>query len=153
MRRIDALLTEYSASHRHPINKLVHWIFVPLIFFSTVGLLWSIPCPWDANRFINWATLAMVPVAVYYVMLSASLTVGMLIWMAVFAVGADLLDTGVDAPLWLISMVIFVVSWIFQFLGHKVEGRSPSFLRNMQFLLIGPVWLMHFVYRRLGIPY
>jgi uncharacterized membrane protein YGL010W len=57
------------------------------------------------------------------------------------------------APLWVICIVIFIVAWIGQFYGHKIEGKKPSFLKDVQFLLIGPAWLMHFVYKRLGIPY
>jgi uncharacterized membrane protein YGL010W len=57
------------------------------------------------------------------------------------------------APLWLVSAIVFVVAWIGQFYGHKVEGKKPSFLKDIQFLLIGPAWLLHFIYRRLGIPY
>jgi uncharacterized membrane protein YGL010W len=57
------------------------------------------------------------------------------------------------APLWLVSLVIFAVAWIGQFYGHKVEGKKPSFFKDIQFLLIGPAWLMHFVYKKLGIPY
>jgi uncharacterized membrane protein YGL010W len=57
------------------------------------------------------------------------------------------------APLWLVCVIIFVVAWIGQFYGHKVEGKKPSFLKDIQFLLIGPAWLMHFIYRKLGIPY
>jgi uncharacterized membrane protein YGL010W len=58
-----------------------------------------------------------------------------------------------DTPLWVISLIIFFVAWIGQFYGHKVEGKKPSFLKDIQFLLIGPAWLMHFIYKRLGIPY
>jgi uncharacterized membrane protein YGL010W len=57
------------------------------------------------------------------------------------------------APLWLVSVIIFVIAWIGQFYGHKIEGKKPSFLKDVQFLMIGPAWLMHFVYRKLGIPY
>ena len=51
------------------------------------------------------------------------------------------------------ASVLFVAAWVFQFAGHEVEGRKPSFFKDLQFLLIGPAWLMHFIYRRLGIPY
>jgi uncharacterized membrane protein YGL010W len=56
-------------------------------------------------------------------------------------------------PLWQLSLIIFVVAWIFQFYGHKIEGKKPSFLKDLQFLLIGPAWLMHFIYKKLGLAY
>jgi uncharacterized membrane protein YGL010W len=60
---------------------------------------------------------------------------------------------GTGSPLWMVSIIIFAVAWIGQFYGHKVEGKKPSFFKDLQFLLIGPAWLMHFIYKRLGIPY
>ena len=43
MRKIDQLFAEYGESHQNPTNKKIHWICVPLIFFSIVGLIASIP--------------------------------------------------------------------------------------------------------------
>ncbi len=54
--------------------------------------------------------------------------------------------------LW-ISIAVFIGSWILQFIGHKIEGKKPSFLKDIQFLLIGPAWLMHFIYKKLNIKY
>ncbi len=56
-------------------------------------------------------------------------------------------------PVWRSALVVFVVAWIGQFIGHKIEGKKPSFLQDLQFLLIGPVWLLGFIYRNLGIRY
>ena len=50
-------------------------------------------------------------------------------------------------------VALFVVGWIIQFVGHKIEGQKPSFFEDLQFLLIGPLWLLSDVYRRLGISY
>ena len=71
--------------------------------------------------------------------------------LCLFAV--NLIARTINAPLWVISLIIFFVAWVGQFYGHKVEGKKPSFLKDIQFLLIGPAWLMHFIYKRLGIPY
>ena len=54
---------------------------------------------------------------------------------------------------WIIYLSIFVITWIFQFIGHKIEGKKPSFLKDLQFLLIGPIWLLHFILKKIGIPY
>ena len=56
-------------------------------------------------------------------------------------------------PLWLTCVVIFVVAWIGQFIGHSIEGKRPSFFKDVQFLLIGPIWLVSHVYRRLGLSF
>lgn len=160
MRKIDLLLHEYGLSHQNQTNKLIHWICVPLIFFSIVGLIWSIPhqllnyiIPVKPAAIINWASLALLLVLIYYFVLSIPLFFGMLVVAIVNIFLCYLLDVYVDIPLWLISLVVFFLAWIGQFYGHKVEGKKPSFLKDIQFLLIGPAWLMHFVFKKLGISY
>ena len=160
MRKIDRLLAEYGESHQNATNKAIHWICVPLIFLSIMGLIWSIPqgflatladAPIDA--FINWATLILVVVLLYYLRLSVPLFFGMLVLVAVFVGITYWVDQSPWMPLWLVSLVVFVLAWIGQFYGHKVEGKKPSFFKDLQFLLIGPAWLMHFIYKKLHIPY
>lgn len=159
MRRIDQLLSEYGESHQNETNKSIHWICVPLIFFSIVGLIASIPSGFvqsilgPGNPYANWATLILILVLIYYVTLSLPLSLGMMLFSLLCLFLANTLARLDIAPLWIISLIIFAVAWIGQFYGHKVEGKKPSFLKDIQFLLIGPAWLMHFIYKRLGIPY
>lgn len=159
MRRIDQLLSEYGESHQNQINKSIHWICVPLIFFSIVGLLASIPAGimqsflGPGNPYVNWAAVALVLVIIYYVSLSIPLSIGMMIFGVLCLLLANLIVQLNIGPLWMVSLIIFALAWVGQFYGHKVEGKKPSFFKDVQFLLIGPAWLMHFVYKRLGIPY
>jgi uncharacterized membrane protein YGL010W len=158
MRKIDALLDEYGQSHQNETNKAIHWVCVPLIFLSVVGLIASIPSGpvqkvFGENPYSNWAFILLVLVLIYYVSLSILLGFGMLLFGVLCLYIVRLLGQSEIAPLWAISIGIFVIAWIGQFYGHKVEGKKPSFLKDIQFLLIGPAWLMHFVYRKLGIPY
>jgi uncharacterized membrane protein YGL010W len=156
MRKIDQLLSEYGESHQNVTNKTIHWICVPLIFFSMVGLVASIPSSSVQNLFgsyINWATIALVLILLYYVSLSRLLTIGMALFAFVCLYLARAVALSGIAPLWLVCIIIFVLAWIGQFYGHKVEGKKPSFLKDLQFLLIGPAWLMHFIYKKWGIPY
>jgi uncharacterized membrane protein YGL010W len=159
MRRIDELLTEYGESHQNSTNKTIHWICVPLIFFSVVGLIASIPSGLvqqflgEGNPYANWATVTLVLVLVYYVSISIPLSIGMMLFGSLCLFVANLITKVNVAPLWQVCLIIFAVAWIGQFYGHKVEGKKPSFFKDVQFLLIGPAWLMHFIYKRLGIPY
>lgn len=159
MRKIDELFEEYGMSHQNATNKLIHWICVPLIFFSIVGLIASIPSGMvqrflgEGNPYANWAAVLTILVLIYYVSLSIPLAFGMLLFVLVCLYGVRVIGQSDLGPLWLVSLIIFVVAWIGQFYGHKIEGKKPSFLKDIQFLLIGPAWLMHFVYRKLGIPY
>lgn len=158
MRKIDALLSEYGESHQNSTNKAIHWICVPAIFFSIVGLIASIPSGpvqmilGEGNPYANWATITLILVTAYYASLSIWLTIGMVLFgLACLVIVNIIASTG--QPVWGVSLVIFVLAWVGQFYGHKIEGKKPSFFKDLQFLLIGPAWLMHFIYKRLGIPY
>jgi uncharacterized membrane protein YGL010W len=159
MRRIDALLSEYGESHQNETNKAIHWICVPLIFLSVIGLIASIPSGvvqkimGEGNPYANWATVLLVLIIIYYASLSVLLTIGMMLFSVLCLMIVNVIVRIDIAPLWLVSIIIFAVAWIGQFYGHKVEGKKPSFLKDIQFLLIGPAWLMHFVYKKIGIPY
>jgi uncharacterized membrane protein YGL010W len=159
MRKIDELLSEYGESHQNETNKTIHWICVPLIFLSVVGLIASIPSGivqnflGEDNPYANWATVVLVLVLIYYVTISIPLAFGMMLFGVLCLFIVRMIAESNIAPLWAVSLVLFVIAWIGQFYGHKVEGKKPSFFKDVQFLLIGPAWLMHFVYRKLGIPY
>jgi uncharacterized membrane protein YGL010W len=155
MRTVAEWLAEYGESHRHPANERLHWLCVPVIAACVVGFLWELPVPQAAaalGPWLNWATLATAAALAYYAALSPRLAIGMApVLVAVLALVAWL-DT-LPVPLWALCAVAFVVAWIGQFVGHAIEGRRPSFFRDLQFLLIGPLWLLGGVYRRLGLRY
>lgn len=155
MRAIDSWLAEYGESHRNPINKAVHWVCVPLIMLSLLGLLWAVPVPaalGQASPLLNPATLMVVLALAYYLLLAPRLAAGMVLVSAIMLLLVWALAE-LTAPLWLSSLAIFVAAWIGQFIGHRVEGRKPSFFKDLQFLLIGPLWLLAALYRRLGLRY
>lgn len=148
-RKIERLLKEYSESHQNTTNKLIHWFCVPLIFFTIYGLIRTIPVPeffTEISPFFNWANLAMYLALIYYVFLSIPLFFGLVIWVLIVTVLNEFLyfKLGLSNFLWL-SICLFVLAWIGQFIGHKIEGKKPSFLKDLQFLLIGPAWLMNFI--------
>jgi len=155
MRTVTEWLGEYGDSHQNPTNKLLHWICVPPIVLSVMGLLWSTPVPAmfsAVSPWLNWATFAVAAALIYYLALSPALALGLLpVFAALLAITRLL--TGLPWPLWLTSIVIFVIAWIGQFIGHAVEGKRPSFFKDIQFLLIGPLWLLASAYRRLGARY
>ena len=159
MRKIDDLLEEYGESHQNATNKMIHWVCVPLIFFSVVGLIASIPADiprsilGPTSPYANWAGIVLIVVIVYYVSLSIPLSIGMMLFSVFCLFMVNVIKILNLAPLWAICLIIFAVAWVGQFYGHKIEGKKPSFFKDLQFLLIGPAWLMHFIYKRLGIPY
>lgn len=149
MQDIHALLAEYGESHRNPVNKLFHWICVPLIVWSLLAMLWMIKI---SALPVNAAWVVIVLAMFYYLALSVPLALGSLLLLTLMAVGVYGLEQ-VGVPIVPLAVIIFVLAWIGQLIGHKVEGKNPSFFTNLLFLLIGPLWLLAFVYRRLGIKY
>jgi len=152
MRPVNEWLDEYAGSHQNPTNKLLHWICVPVIVISVIGMLWALPVPAVFDRIspaLNWGTAMLVMAVVYYLFLSVPLALGMIVVSLAVTSLLRWLDSHA-VPLWQLSLVAFANAWVGQFVGHQVEGRKPSFLKDVQFLLIGPLWLLGHVYRRLG---
>lgn len=148
-------LDEYGVSHQHPINKRIHWLCVPLIMFSLLAILWDVPFPeiGGESRLLNWASLLVVAAMLFYVYLSLPLAVGMFAAASLMLLAIAAYERLELGPVWQVAVVVFVVAWIGQFIGHKIEGRKPSFFQDVVFLLIGPLWILSFIYRRLGIRY
>ena len=155
MRTVEQLFGEYGESHTNPRNELLHFICVPAIVLTVIGFLWSIPVPaafTEISPWLNWATITIALAIIYYFRLSLALGIGAALGLSILAYIVSFLDT-LAWPLWLTCLVIFVVAWIGQFVGHAIEGKRPSFFKDLQFLLIGPLWLLGHLYRRLGISY
>ncbi|AOW19905.1 Mpo1 family 2-hydroxy fatty acid dioxygenase [Urechidicola croceus] len=147
MKTLNQWFEEYSVSHQNETNQLIHYICVPAIFFSIVGLFMSIPTDFLSNLFglqnpyiENWAFIVLSLILVFYLRLSFSMFLKMLVISALCIVLNYFL--GQKLPLFYTSLVIFALAWIGQFYGHKVEGKKPSFIKDLQFLLIGPAWVI-----------
>jgi len=160
-RELDVLLDQYGESHQNPVNKMIHWICVPLILFSLLGLVWSVPFPHlnflgRYNGFLNWASFLIAFSGYYYYRLSPVLSYMMILIVFALSLLVVQLEKWALAggpALWLVCAVIFAVAWIGQFIGHRIEGKKPSFLQDVKFLLIGPIWLLHFMCVKTGIRY
>lgn len=155
-RTIDHLLIKYGESHQDTTNKLIHWICVPSIMFSLFGVLMSIPFFVEKTIYYNWAAVVLLLALGYYLTLSISMFIGFIIVGGLMLYGNYAILSwvnGSDWHLFLVSIAIFTVAWIGQFIGHGIEGKKPSFFDDIKFLLIGPAWLLHFIYRKVGIPY
>lgn len=138
-RRINQLLVHYGESHQNPRNELIHFIAIPLIMLSLVGMLFALH-PFVAYGFVAASM-------VYYARLSGVFFISMLLWSAltvavVFAMGPRVLS---------LSVVIFVGAWILQFIGHKIEGKKPSFFEDIQYLWVGPLFVLSKLFGKLGI--
>jgi uncharacterized membrane protein YGL010W len=153
-REVERWFGNYGEDHRHPTNVAIHRVCVPTILWSVIALLWIVPVPVWLGRAGLWAAAAMVLAFAFYLRLSRSLAFVMLAMFVVFALLTELLYRALGAAslMWL-AIVVFVVAWIGQFIGHKIEGRKPSFLTDLAYLLIGPAWIAAKLMRRLGMAY
>ena len=151
MKSLDQWLSEYGESHQNPTNKMVHFVCVPVIFFTVVGLLYCIPLfSLSSGYTITVAHITLVLVAIYYFLLSAPLAVGMVLYGIICLLLCQFIKQA-TGQLLLVSIGLFVIAWILQFWGHKVEGKKPSFLKDLQYLMIGPAWIMSFLFKKIGL--
>ena len=152
MRRVDELLDQYSMDHQNPTNQIIHVLCVPAIVWSVAALLWCIPVPYKVLEPGFWGALLMFFAWAYYWQLSKSLSIGLLLsFTAAGFLNRWILYTyGIYVLFWL-AIAVFVVAWIVQFIGHKIEGKRPSFLTDVVYLLVGPMWTLRKLYYRLGI--
>ncbi|HOB23563.1 MAG TPA: DUF962 domain-containing protein [Kaistella sp.] len=157
MRKIDQLFSEYAESHQNSTNKTIHWICVPLIFWSILGFISLIPSPHIFIEYFGMISIvslvAIFLVTFFYFRLSWRIALIMVFIMLLMEHLVYFINTEFQHKSWIFFLSVFVLSWIGQFYGHKIEGKKPSFLKDLQFLLVGPIWLLHFILKKLGIKY
>jgi uncharacterized membrane protein YGL010W len=140
-RRVDQLLAHYGESHRHPTNEAIHFVAIPLIMLSLLGLLFA------AHPYLAYALVAAS--LVYYARLSWVFLLSMAV---LSALGLALVHAMGDRVL-PISIGIFVGAWIAQFVGHKIEGKKPSFFEDLQYLWVGPLFVLSKLFEKIGLKW
>ncbi|MBF25732.1 MAG: hypothetical protein CMP49_04360 [Flavobacteriales bacterium] len=176
MKTIQEWFDEYGKSHQNKTNKIIHWICIPLIFWSIISLLSLIPHSYldiFNNDFLNglshWGTIVILLGLTFYLRLSLNIFLGMFVFSIFVLIDIYyvihlfdhsryyglLSNLNISSTTFLlyISIFVFVFAWVLQFIGHKIEGKKPSFLKDIQFLLIGPAWLLGFIYKKFNINY
>ncbi|MDI1236984.1 MAG: DUF962 domain-containing protein [Polaromonas sp.] len=138
-RQVDRLLAHYGESHQNPKNELIHFMAIPLIMLSLLGMMFALH-PWVAYLFVAASM-------VYYLRLSLVFLVSMTLWSAILLALVHAMGERV-LPL---SLAIFVGAWILQFVGHKLEGKKPSFFEDIQYLWVGPLFVLSKLFGKLGI--
>jgi uncharacterized membrane protein YGL010W len=138
-RKVDQLLAHYAESHQDPRNERIHFVAIPLIMVSLLGLLFSIH-PWAAYAFVLASMVYYARLSTFWLVTMALLScVGLAL---VYAMGEHMLT---------ISVALFVAAWVAQFFGHRMEGRKPSFFEDLQYLWVGPMFVLSKLFLKLGI--
>ena len=138
IRRVDTLLAHYGQSHQNPKNELIHFVAIPLIMLSLLGMMFALH-PYVACIFVAASM-------VYYARLSVMFLGAMLVWSAILLV----LVLAMGPFVLQLSVVIFIGAWILQFVGHKLEGKKPSFFEDLQYLWVGPLFVLSKLFTKLG---
>ena len=139
IRKVDQLLEHYGESHRNPHNEHIHFVAIPLIMMSLLGLMWAahplVAIAFAAASMVYYARLSMVFLLAMGVVTAVSIGL-------VYAMGEQVLP---------ISAAIFALAWIAQFVGHKIEGKKPSFFEDLQYLWVGPLFVLSRLFLKLGV--
>lgn len=137
-RKVDELLAHYGQSHKNPSNEVIHFIAIPLIMISLVGLIFALH-PYLAYAFVAaslayYARLSLVFLGVMTVL--TALTLALLHSLGIF--------------LFPLCISVFIVAWIMQSIGHQIEGKKPSFLEDIQYLWVGPLFVLSKLFIKFG---
>jgi uncharacterized membrane protein YGL010W len=138
-RKVDQLLAHYEESHRNPVNERIHFVAIPLIMLSLVGLLFALH-PWVAYAFVGASMVYYARLSLLFLLTMAAISAAVLA--LVHAMGALVLP---------ISAGIFIAAWVAQFIGHRIEGKKPSFFEDLQYLYVGPIFVLSKLFLSLGL--
>ncbi|CAF1453951.1 unnamed protein product [Adineta steineri] len=159
-KELTAWLDEYALSHQNPTNIILHKICVPAITLTIIAMLWRLPIiPKHIRNTISIGksglinpSLIFIPVLAFYWNLSSSMAIGMTILFLLVILSLIIMEKN-HVRIFRLALIIFILAWIGQFIGHEIEGKKPAFFKDLQFLLIGPLWTLSHVYKFFGIDY
>jgi len=155
MQETDTWLTEYGRDHQDLSFASLYWVAVLGLVFGTVGLLWSLPVPGafeEISPALNWGSTFLMAATVYYFIISMPLAIGMLPFVfGVATLQIRLLDS--PWPLARTAALLFAISLVGIYLGRRVNGGIRAVFRDIQAMMIAPVWMLSKLYRRCGIPF
>ena len=159
-KELTAWLDEYGLSHQNPINILIHKVCVPTITVTLLAMLWCLPIiPKTIRNTISIGqvgllnpSLILVPVFAFYWNLSSPMAMAMAV-LFVIVMGFLVCLEKNNVRIFRLALIVFILAWIGQFVGHEIEGKKPAFLKDLQFLLIGPLWTLAHAFRYFGIDY
>jgi uncharacterized membrane protein YGL010W len=140
LRSAEDWFHEYSETHRNTANQKIHFVCVPLIYWSVAALLWELPLISSFGYQVNWTFLILIPVLLFYFSLGKRYFFSMFFFSAISVLSIFMIEKS-GAPLLVTAVSVFVLAWAGQFYGHLLEGKKPSFFTDLAFLLIGPAWI------------
>ncbi len=141
MAKLSALMSDYGQDHQNHWNQKIHFICVPLIVWSLLGLLYLIPVLETQGWPVNGAFVFIVISLCYYFYLDTKSFLIMLMVSLLNVISYKMLEPFDDV--FYLYAIVFFLAWVGQFVGHKIEGKKPSFLKDLHFLFVGPLWVFY----------
>lgn len=142
-RTLSYWLERYALTHRNRQNIRIHFVCVPLIFFTVIALLDAVRL-FDLTPRISFtaAWILIVAALVFYARVSAMVTLAMGVVAVACLLVSEALYRQFGSAFVTVSGLVFAAAWVGQFVGHKIEGAKPAFFEDLLFLFIGPVWIV-----------
>ncbi|MBC7708920.1 MAG: DUF962 domain-containing protein [Rhizobacter sp.] len=134
-------LSKYAAYHRDKRNVVTHFIGIPMIVVGVVILLSRPGFMAIRGMAISPALIVVAITALFYLKLDFRFGVAMSVFLAACLWLGQMLAVQSTA-IWLSwGIGLFVVGWLFQFVGHYFEGKKPAFVDDIMGLAIGPIFV------------
>ena len=143
MKTLVEEMSVYAAYHRDATNKAIHFIFVPLIVWSAMGLLIQAGS-WPLGSLeVTLAHVIAVALLIYYLWLDLPLGIAMVFLFTFMLVTALQVDAALGSTAWMLFLAVFAGSWVAQLVGHKAfEHRKPALVDNLWQVFVAPIFVM-----------
>ncbi|MFC3199782.1 hypothetical protein ACFOET_19345 [Parapedobacter deserti] len=162
-RKVDVHFAALNQHYRHPANRVIQYMALPVFFFAVLGLVWMIPFPEIAflkargyDTFLNWGSFFIAGFVYYYLRLAPTLSYAVLLTVGLFAffiVQLEYIEQAGGPAVWLVCAILLLVALAALAVGKRMERYPVSMRSFLRLLALGPIWLWHFVFKRLNIPY
>ena len=162
-REIDVYFERFANLFQHPVNRVLQYIAIPVFSFAVLGLVWMIPFPEIGflkrsgyDTFLNWGSFFIAGIIYYYLRLATTLSYAVLLTIGVFSffiVQLEYVEQAGGPAVWVVCSLLLMMSFLVLYLGKRMEKNHVSFRAFLQLLVLGPIWLWHFVFRKFNIPY
>ncbi|WP_262246006.1 hypothetical protein [Parapedobacter soli] len=162
-RPVEVYFDAFNQQYRHPVNRVIQWIAIPVFAFSILGLVWMVPFPeiallkkYGYDTFLNWGSFFIAGVVYYYLRLAPTLSYAMFVTIGVYSfliVQLEYVEQGGGPAVWSVCACLLMASLLALYLGKNMEKVAVPFRSFLKLLLLGPIWLWHFVFQKLRIPY
>ncbi|WP_257670380.1 hypothetical protein [Parapedobacter tibetensis] len=162
-REVDAQFESFDRQFQHPFNRTIQNFCIPIFSFAVLGLVWVLPFPeiaflekYGYDTFINWGSFFIAAMVYYYLRLAPTLSYAMLLTVGVFSfliVQLEYIEQGGGPEIWLVCSTLLSFSFVILYIAKDMERRPVSLREFFRLLLLGPIWLWHFVFKKLNIPY